>query len=121
MKRPLFFGLALLTLAGCGLQNEVACTAIAAYGLNVTVVDDATGQQLCNATVTATEGTYAEPLTTFTSTAPCTYLGATERAGTYRIDVEAPGYADGTVADVVVDKDECHVIGEAVEVRLTKS
>lgn len=115
--------LLLFALAGAtsACNGGEACTLELVYGLNVNVVDDASGNPICTADVTATEGSYSEPLTTFTSTAPCTFVGAGERAGTYAIQVEAAGYQTRTVADVEVEDGGCHVVGETVEVRLTSN
>ena len=107
------------TLAGlialqpaCTVASD--CDAFAAYGLIVSV-RQADGTKVCDATVTAHDGAYSEKL--FFQQPQCTYTGATERAGTYDLDVMA-GSRSKHVAGIVVDADECHVRGEQVLVTL---
>ena len=50
---------------------------------------------------------------------PGVYVGAGERAGTYTLTVEAEGFEPVTIEDIVVEADECHVIGVSREVTLT--
>jgi len=88
---------------GCGPDAAPqACTALAAVGLTVDVTDAATGQPLCEAKLTATEGGYAEEL----SRVACSYIGAVERPGTYVVRAEAPGFVSKEVAAVRVTMDE---------------
>src|SRR5438270_6956267 len=75
--------IALLSLcAGCsGAVTE--CSALYAYGLAVTVIDEATGAPICTATVTASDGAYHETLRLEQLSAPdggveCLYPGAGE-------------------------------------------
>jgi hypothetical protein len=83
-RRP---ALALLLLAsaailpaGCGASNGVVCTAIAAAGLSVSVTNARTSAPVCDATVTATEGSYSERLQPI----DCKYVGAIRAAGHLR-------------------------------------
>jgi len=115
MRRILLWTSAALALwtAACTPFYGQACTADYRYGLSISVVDDA-GDPVC-ATVTIVDGAYEEVSEEF----ECgTYVGAGERAGTYDITVEAEGYATQTIDGIVVDNDECHVIGESVDVVL---
>ncbi len=112
--------LALFGLAACGIETE-ACSTELRFGLNVTVVDDTSGAEICDATVVAREGSYSETLMVLGSTAPCTYVGAGERAGEYEIEVTANGYVTETVNDIEVEDGGCHVEQEAFEVRLSPS
>lgn len=98
-----------------------ACTDLLAFGLNVTVTDAANGERICDATVTATDGDFSETLQPFGEATDCTYAGAGERAGTYTITVEKDGYATLTEDNVVVEEDECHVIGEVLELELAQT
>lgn len=84
----------LLVLAQClGLwacdNSLVACPAIALAGLDVSVTSVSSSQPICDATVTAVEGSHSERL------APlgCRYPGAYERPGTYTVRAERPGFA----------------------------
>lgn len=63
-----------------------------------------------------TDGTHSERLEPM---AGSVYVGAYERAGTYTVIVSHPGYRQWQRMGVVVERDECHVIPEAVEARLT--
>jgi hypothetical protein len=113
----LMLGLMAGALSGCGPVFK-QCTLIAVSGLGVTVTDAATGQPICAATVTATEGSYGETLRASGDPA-CGYSGATERKGTYTVSASKSGYATATQSGVVVTADECHV--HPVQVTLTLS
>lgn len=115
--RWLFASLALFFVTGCGVEVK-SCTTIFAYGLTIDVVDDSTGQKICDATVDVVDGAYSEQLTGDMGF-NCSYVGAGERAGTYDITATATGYQSNGVMDVEVGEDECHVIGEQVTIRLT--
>jgi hypothetical protein len=56
-------------------ERPWACTAFAAAGLSVTVTNAATGQPMCDASVTASEGAYSERL----FDGACSFAGAVER------------------------------------------
>lgn len=115
---------ALLLLCACGGRGEepdpqpdVVCTMEARSAFAVTVLDAATGANLApEATVRVTDGTYSETLTAHDGV----YSGAHERAGTYTVVVSHPRYEQWQRLGVVVERDECHVIAEAVEARLTR-
>ena len=114
---------ALVLCAACSSRGEtpepepgVICTREARSALAVTVVDDATGARIDGATVRVTDGEFAENLNSFDGM----YSGVYERAGTYTIVVSHPDYRQWQRAGVVVQRDECHVITEEVEARLTR-
>ena len=121
MRKFAWAAVVALVAAGCGDEpNPVICTAIAVAALNVTVVDAATNQPICDAEVTATDGGFRETLPVFPgSGADCRYSGPFERPGTYEITVRRAGYPMAVQAGVRVLSDECHVIGVPVTVRLT--
>lgn len=99
MKR--FWVLSLSALAwGCdqGPGPGVVCTAIAVAGLDVGVASDRGAQGVCDATVTATDGSYRERLTPTS----CRYVGAYERPGTYVLHVERTDFLAREVRDVRV-------------------
>jgi len=116
--------LALALLAACSRNEadvpdptpQTVCTMEARSALAVTVVDDATGARVQGATVRVTNGSYAENLVGFEGV----YSGAHERPGTYTIVVSHPDYRQWQRAGVVVERDECHVVTEAVEARLVR-
>jgi hypothetical protein len=98
-------------------RSPVACAAYAAAGLGVSVADAATGQPICDASVSATEGGYSEKLTSIS----CTYTGAYERAGTYVVRAAREGYApveQGPVR-VVMGGGQCpHVVEARITLQL---
>ena len=103
----------------------IICTAIAVAGINVTVVDSATGQPAAFAGlwVRAKEGSYTDSSTmSFTDgqTGAVRMALTYERAGTYAVTVHANGYQDWNKSGVVVTKDACHVIGVQLTARLVK-
>ncbi len=121
--RSFILGLSLLAmpLAGCDLSSLLdlfggtACTALFAYGVSVTVTDAETGDPIENATLTLEEGSYRETLQ-YPGTGD--YVGAGERAGTYTLTVNADGYQQQVIRDIVVTEDECHVRGVHLDVQL---
>jgi hypothetical protein len=120
MKRPLALGALLLASACSPRDDGVLCTTIAAAGLSVGVANEQTSQALCDATVTATEGSYSETL--FPN--GCRYLGAWERPGTYRVRAEAAGFVSKTVDEVrvVMGSGQCpHVKEVQLDIPLTPS
>jgi hypothetical protein len=80
-------------------------------GINVTVVDKTTGTPFAgDVTVIASEGSYTEtvnppPLPAGPRLASLAY----ERRGTYRVEVQAPGYVTWVATNVRVTHDGCHV------------
>jgi hypothetical protein len=118
MARKRWVLLALL-FAYCGEERtRIACPAYAAAGLRVSVADVATGQPICDATVTATEGAYSEQL----FGVPCSFSGAYERPGTYVIRTTRQGFLPNELASVrvVMGGGECpHVQETRVTIQLT--
>ena len=106
-----------MALSGCDSSPMVACPAIAQAGLDVSVLNDLNGQGICDASVTAVEGTYHENLPALS----CRFVGAYERAGTYTVRAERVGFAAREVTNVRVRKGmgECpHVETVNVQIRL---
>jgi len=85
------------TLSGCCLGRNGAGYA----GLVVTVTDGPGGARICDATVTARDGSYSTVLQAFASQPDCKYEGAYERPGTYDIEVVS-GTRSRTVDNVRV-------------------
>lgn len=101
-----------LWLTGCGAdRTPVACAAYAAAGLGVTVTNAMTGAPICDAVVTASEGSYSEQL--FASS--CAFSGAYERPGTYVVRATRQGFHPGEVAavHVVMGGGECPHVEQA--------
>jgi hypothetical protein len=120
-RRPLLLSaLLIVTALSCG-QDDVSgvCTTIAAAGLSVHVTDAVTAQPLCDATVTAVDGSYTERL--FQTS--CGYhVGAFERPGTYVVQAERPGFAPKAVpgVQVVMETGRCpHVREVQLEIALS--
>jgi hypothetical protein len=93
-------------------QSEipVSCTANFVYGVRVTVTDSTNGlapTSIAKVVVRDVNGTYAD--SGQTNTTFNMYLGAGERAGTYRVSVTAPGYRDWSVSPITVTRNTCHV------------
>jgi hypothetical protein len=114
-------GSVVLGLSGCESPTGVVCTAIAVDAIVVTVVDGASNQRICDATVTAAEGSFSEVLRPFPAGTECTYSGPTERAGLYEVRVSRAGYAPTTTSNVRVTRDECHVIPVRITVTLNRT
>ncbi|WP_290628844.1 hypothetical protein [Altibacter sp.] len=120
MKRS-YFILLLCTLMACSkstTDDAITCTEEFVYGLNVTVRDANTDVLLTNdeVTVLAQDNDYSEMLA-FSSVV---FLGAGERPGTYILTVAGANY-ETLVSDpitIVLTEDECHVIPQAIEVRV---
>lgn len=109
-----------LTAVGCGGDDGIACTTIAAASLNIKVTDAATGMSICDATVTAKDGTFTEVLMPAGISSSCQYAGPYERAGTYSVTVEKAGYVTQTKTGLVVTKDVCHVMPVSATIALAK-
>jgi hypothetical protein len=90
---------------------------------SLTVVDAATGSALeVDAAVIVTEGQFTETITIQAFPAAPQRGGfAYERPGTYRIEVQAPGYVTRVMPSVRVTKDDCHVETVELTARLEKA
>jgi hypothetical protein len=104
MKRDdmtLLLGLCFL-VGGVGCEQSsgpsAVCPAIATAGLDVGVASERTGEPLCDATVTATDGSYSEQL----APVSCRYFGAFEGPATYVLRAERAGFQAKEVRDVRV-------------------
>jgi len=86
------------------------CTEEERDGLSITVRDGRTGTPLCDSTVVAFDGAYQDTLSNLGLTfPPCTYHGASERPGTYRVHISRPGYTSTDLTDLTVKPGECHI------------
>src|SRR5438876_6759286 len=97
------------------LPGQKACTALFAYGVSSSVTNAATGAPITNATLTLQDGDYTEVMQSFPTG---DYVGAGERAGTYTLTAQAPGFETKTIEGIVVTQGECHVNGVRVDVAL---
>jgi hypothetical protein len=98
--------------------GSTACTDVLVYGIVATVKDAKTGQLICNATVTANDGTTTSTLQPSGSGGSCTYVGAPEQPGQYTLSAAAPGYAQATAAATAA-AGQCHVTTAAVTIPMT--
>jgi len=125
MRAAFLISTTCLLASGCGLISDgPICTTLFAYGLRVNVTDE-NGDPVAGATLTLTEGDYTEvipgPPGSGAEGAGGVYLGAGERAGTYTLTIEAEGFDPVTIENIVIEADECHVIGVRRDVVLTRS
>lgn len=90
--------------------SGVICTMEARPALQVSVQDE-NGVSIDGARVIARMGTYADTSILIPGSAMTSFSLAHERAGTYDIEVSAPGYASSVLTGVTVEKtpDGCHV------------
>jgi hypothetical protein len=103
-----------LALAGCGGPND--CAGAAVLPLSITVVDSATSQKLCDATVTIDTSDYHREQQS------CPYQGG-DGPGTYNITVVKGGYASVTQSNVVVaaPSSDCEQAHSDVTIKLTST
>jgi hypothetical protein len=115
--------IAALAVTGCSgtdpFNAGLACTAQLVPGITVTTLDAATGKPVTTrGTVVAQDGSYSD--TAKVVSIPPNYALAYERAGTYTVTVEAPGYLPFRLDGVAVSKDECHVQTVSVTALLSR-
>lgn len=86
---------------GCSDANRVGlqCPPYIAAGLSVTVANAESNEPICDALVTARDGSYSETLMPGFG---CRYSGAIERAGTYSVSAERTGFASALTSDLTV-------------------
>ena len=107
----LSFGLQ-LTVGACGTQSP--CEALnSPWAVIVTLIDDASGQPICNATVTVVlicdSGASCYPISMTTGpNGQCSYYGGFG-PGQYQITVTAPGHVMATQNVDVVASGVCNV------------
>ena len=111
-----------LALAGCdGSGVGLECTAILIHGIHLTVIDAATGlpPDAPEVAAVARDGGYAHGVVVPRRGVEAGPIALVEdRAGTYDLEVAAPGYATWRREDVRVTGDACHVRPVEVEAAL---
>ena len=118
MKRFPLFAL-LLGLAGCDPYGLV-CTDVAIPGIQVIVNDSATNSAVTsgNLMVVAKTTTYSDTLRTTIGTNNFPWTLAYERPGNYTVEVSVTGFRPWSVDNILVQKNECHVITRTVTARM---
>jgi hypothetical protein len=115
----------LLGLVSASACNLTDCTADLKPAVRVKIVDAATGGlvEAPSVTVTVTDGPYTDTVTLSVPPVGALFVYlAFERTGTYRVEVNAPGYSPWVEAEVrAVDRDECHVKTVDLTARLEKA
>jgi hypothetical protein len=94
------------------------CTMQFVYGISATVTDATTGANITSGSyLVAREGSFVD-----SASAMGDFLAAAgERAGTYTVTIGRPGYSSFMRTNVVVSRDECHVIPVSLEARLLRN
>jgi hypothetical protein len=110
---------AILSISGCGSRNA-ECSLEARAGVNVSLKDAVTKKPICDAKVVITDGTGFSDTPPSIGQPDCIYGGATERTGTYKVEVTHPSYATANREGIEVKMDdvECHVVAQKVELEL---
>jgi hypothetical protein len=101
---------------GCSSAGR-ACTAIATWSFRVQVEDSSNGARICDADVTASDGSMATRLTSL-GEPDCTYAGVVEQLGTFKITTQKTGYRPSTTMITVDQSDGCHVVTNDMLVKL---
>lgn len=114
---------ALIGVAACSPTDPTVCTLEARAGITVEIRDARTFAPIAAAaTVEIRDGGYVETIGAVTGGGGATDLqkwGAYERAGTYTVTVQRPGYATLTIPGIVVASGVCHVVTVTVQANLT--
>lgn len=110
-----------LVLAGCDFGNPI-CPAVAEPAVIVEVRSAATGApEAKNASGVLVDGTYTDSLRVTEETGegiPLALAGGFERAGTYTVRIEKPGFEAWVRDGVEVDEGECGPKTERLTARL---
>jgi carboxypeptidase family protein len=100
MRRLACVIVGLLAMPGCDFTCRALC--VIAVGLDVGVANAATGAPICDATVTAIDGSYSEELQPTTDGRGCRFWGASSRPGIYSVRAERQGFLPMTLSRVKV-------------------
>lgn len=100
----------LLLLNSCKENDneEVICTFIYIYGLEISLIEKSTANPVTGAVkIIAKDGNYEETLENYDLNYP--FYGAGERRGTYVLTITSDNYKTFVSEPIVVTGDECHV------------
>lgn len=116
-------GLAGCLLLGCK-EHTVdgrVCSTEARAGIQIAIRDAITGAPAATgALAVAYDGPYSDTLRGVPMFDSLTVFGVFERPGTYTAIVSKSGYHDWIHSNIVVRKDECHVIPVILEAQLNR-
>lgn len=115
-------GVSLVSVAvGCrdsASSEPIVCTADFRMAIVVAVRDSITGEpRATGAAGVVRDGAYTDSL----RGANLTLSGAPERAGTYTVTIERPGYHTWSVGGIQVTRNACHVNTAQLTARLVPS
>ena len=95
-------GACVVAVSACG----EACDLVQKPGIALTIVDAVTGNLVeGEVTVIVTDGSYTETVSRQGGIVGVAY----ERPGTYRIEVQGPGYIPWVATNITVTEGDCHV------------
>jgi hypothetical protein len=126
MKRLVLicFALAFMSCRDSIVNGGRICSTEARVGIQVAVRDVITGLPAATDVLAlAQDHSFIDTLRTLPFGSPdsaLTLYGVYERAGVYSVMVKKTGYRDWIRTNVVVDKDECHVITVQLDARLER-
>jgi hypothetical protein len=93
----------MLSLVQCGLLVG-CCTDVLINGVELEVVEEGSGEPICDAVVTASRDGEDTPL----SATVCAYVGLSDSPGSYTVTVEHPGHETKAI-EITVHEEGCHV------------
>ncbi|MBI5472522.1 MAG: hypothetical protein HY961_09275 [Ignavibacteriae bacterium] len=126
MRLPLRVSCVLLLLQAVSCREELnsdrACTLEARAGMQVDIRDASTNLPAASAAIVlAHDGAYTDTLRGFPLADSLTVYGVFERPGIYTLIISKQGYQTWMQDNIVVNKDECHVITAKVTAMLERS
>ena len=126
MKQMLLMAIFVVCISGCSDPASVVCTRDEIPGLAITVLDSASSEFVHaeGILVTATDGAFSDSVVVslIRSLDNFPIPLAWERAGTYTVTVQAPGYREWSQSNVRVAEapDGCHVVPVNLTARLQR-
>lgn len=104
-----------------GLNGGRLCTTEARAGINIEIRDAATSLPAARGAIAVvSDHSFVDTLRGIPFADSLTVFGVFERPGVYTVVITKSGYRDWTRSNVVVNKDECHVIPVQLDARLER-